>query len=376
MKINVLGTIFIIILCILVVFAMYLFMYYGFDKNLATQNEELAVKLADNKIQSLLNGSGINNIPNLNIISTNASVTTANACGKGPVYIGSTGTDHDCIRTCANSSATVINVADGETYIYESALLQTGASCVIGARPQCNMKTSYAMMTINSVVCRSRFPNIVGGPLGTTLVACNNKQITDPQNYLWDYKNNKKFDPLSTTITDEDEVLNDGTYRFRCKFNGYDIRQNQYVQHPNNRFQPFRNYCASGIYAAHPNVKTVISEDGSSYTCDCGTYSETRVRNIEPSDKSSQCADVYRHNDTGGVNSRQIMVVPYKCFTLYSPLDDVGKYFPCPNDQFTREGSQFSSVSIPYSTDPNKIIEHPMYKDMSAAGNVMVMKVN
>lgn len=351
-------------------FATYIFLYYAFNKNIATQNDELAAKLSNGKLEALLNGSGINNIPNLNIVSTNAAVSTANACGKGPVYLGNSGTNQDCIRTCANSSASVINVAAGETYIYESAVLQPGASCIIGPRPQCNMKTSYAMMTVNSIVCRSKYPDLVGGPLGTTVVACNNRQITDPQNYLWDYRYNKKFDPLTTDITDANEVLNDGSYRFQCKFHGYDVRQNQYVEHPNNRFQPFRNYCASEIYAAHPNVKTVVY--GADYRCDCGAYESTRVQNIDPSDPSSLCSN-YSSSETIDDKQRRQLNVPYKCFTLFSPLDDVGKYLPCPSEQFTREGSQFGLLTVPFSTNPNQVIEHPMYKSMNNA-SVHVME--
>lgn len=371
MKVNLIGIIFTIILCILVLFTMYILLYYSFDKNIQTRNEELAEKLADDKLEALLNGSGINNIPNLNIITTNAAVSTANACGKGPVHIGSTGTDQDCIRTCANSSASVINVAEGETYIYESAILQSGANCIIGARPECNMKTSFAMMTINSIICRSRFPDIIGGPLGTTVVACNNKLITDPQNYLWDYKNNKKFDPLTTDIIDSNEILNDGTFRFRCKFNGYDIRQNQLIHHPNNRFQPFRNYCASEIYAAHPNVKTVFNEDGT-FECDCGDFAETRVQNIVPGDKTSLCSNLVQ-SEKVDVKERKILTVPYKCFTLFSSIEDVGKYFPCPNDQFTKEGSQYGFVSVPFTTNQSAVIEHPQYADMGANASVNVL---
>lgn len=363
MKINVTSILFTILLCIVVVFVMYMFLYYKFDKNIEQRNESWAEKLADDKLQALLNGSGINNIPTLNIITTNAAVRKANACGKGPVRIGDTGTDQDCIRACANSTASVINVEPGETYIYESAVLEAGANCILGPRPQCNMKTTYALMTVNSIVCRSKYPDLVGGPLGTTVVACNNKHINDPQNYLWDYRYNKKFDPLSTEFTDANEVLNDGTYRFRCKFNGYDVRQNKLIQHPKNRFQPFRNYCASKIYAAHPAVQTILKDDGS-FECDCGDPRETRVQNFDPNDKSSFCSNVSKA-DNDDYLDRRILKVPYECFTLYSTLEDVGKLFPCPNDQFTRQGSQFSFVEVPYSTKLNAVIEHPIYRDFN-----------
>jgi hypothetical protein len=45
-------------------------------------------KLSDGPLSILLNGSGINNIPRLNIITSNVLVATTNRCGNGPVFIG------------------------------------------------------------------------------------------------------------------------------------------------------------------------------------------------------------------------------------------------------------------------------------------------
>lgn len=346
-------------------------LYYRFDKNIALNNDKLAQQLQSDKIQALLNGSGINNIPNLNLITTNPQISKANSCANGPVYIGASGTNDDCIRTCENSTANVINVNAGETFVYDSAVLQPGAHCIIGARPQCNMKTTYAMMTANSVVCRSKFPEIVGGSVGTTMIACNNRIIDDPQNYLWDYKYNEKFSPLTTTILDVDELLPDGTFRFRCKFQGNDLQNNQYMQSPLNRFHPFENYCAALIYSAHPDVKTVVNIEDGTFECDCGDFEETRVKHIDPHDRSSQCSSISMETKVD-VRNRQLMTVPYKCFTLFSPIDDVGRYLPCPNEQFTREGNKIASVTIPYSTHPDALIEHPIYKDFDENNNADV----
>lgn len=364
-SINWIAIIYTVLLCILVIYAIYLLLYYSFDKNIKENNEKLAVRLKDNKIQALLNGSGINNIPNLNIITTNAAITKANDCSRGPVYIGTTGTDNDCIQTCSNASASVINVHEGEIYTYESSVLTTGAHCIIGERPQCNMNTSYAMMTINSIVCRSKYPDIVGGPLSTTVVACNNQQIVDPQNFLWDYRYNQKFNPLSTIIADTDEKLADGSFRFRCQFNGVDVRKNKYIQHPQNRFHPIRNYCASNITSAHPDVQTVFSSDLTSFTCNCGDPEITRVKNLDVNDPSSICSTFSVEIKTE-VRSRQIMTLPYRCFTLFSPISDVGKYLPCPNNQLTVDGPQYSRIDIPFSLNPNVPIEHPLYKDFDS----------
>lgn len=360
------NTTYAILLVLAVIYILYTLLYYSFNKNIARENEELAQKLVDGPLQSLLNGSGINNIPQLNLISSNLAVTKANNYGKGPVYIGRSGTTEDCIKTCANSSASVINVNEGEIYTYESNILHSGAHCIIGPRPECNMKTTNALMTVNSITCRSKFPNIIGGPIGNTILACNNKLIHDPQNFLWDYKTNTKFDPWTTDILDEDELLPDGTLRFRCKFLGLDNRENPYTQHPFNRFHPITNYCAGLIYRAHPSVQTVVIDE-ESFICSCGNEQETRVKHIYPDDLTSQCASVSLTN-TVEVKERRMLELPYKCFTIFSLIEDVGSSFPCPNEQFTRKGNQIALAHIPFSTRESALFEHPIYSELSDSG--------
>lgn len=355
---SLIGILYVAILCILIIYVIYLLLYFSFDRDIREQNEKLAVKLKNHKIEALINGSGINNIPNLNLVSMNPAVTKANKCSNGPVYIGTFGTDADCIRTCANASASVLNVDAHDTFIFESAVLQPGAHCQIGPRPMCNMRTSYALMTINSVVCRSKYPELVGGPTGATIVACNNRNIYDPKNTLFDYKENKNFSPLTTDFTDVDERLSDGSFRFRCKFSGVDVRTNRVIESPFNRFHPAENYCAGLINGAHPSVKTVYLEDG--IRCDCGNFNDTRVKNIDPNDKGSQCSNIALETKTV-LKDKHTITVPYRCFTLHSPIDDVGRYLPCPKDQFTRNGSRLSSVTIPYTQNHLAIIEHPSY---------------
>lgn len=367
------GEIFTALLCILIIYVIYLLLYYKFDGDrIHSDTEKLAKKLQSHPIQALLNGSGINNIPNLNISTTNPQVAKANDCGNGPVFIGSHGSDHDCIRVCSNSSASVINVNEGDTFIYNQSTLQPGAHCVIGDRPQCNMKMTYAMMTVNSIVCRSKFPEIVGGDVGTTVVACNNRAINDPQNYLWDYANNSRFSPLETQMTSANERLPDGSYRFRCKFQGVDSQNNNYIENPLNRFHPFENYCAGLIYSAHPDVKTKIDWETQTFECDCGDFEKTRVRHIDPNDKSSQCSSKVLEITTD-VKDREILHMPYRCFTLFSTIDEVGRYLPCPNEQFTVQGSKIASVNIPFSRKIEALVEHPVYKDFDEnAGDVFM----
>jgi hypothetical protein len=361
------NVLFVILLTLIIIFILYSFLFYKYNENIIPDNEKLAQKFQYGPLQSLLNGSGINNIPTLNLISTNVGVNTANNCGKGPVATGTASiTDSECVRICANSTAKALLVHEEEQYFYESSSLNAGAYCIIGARPECDTRTTIVLMTINSVVCRSKFPRIVGGTLGTQVVACNNRTINDHNNILWDYKYNERFDPVTTTILDEDEMLPDGTYRYRCKFGGMDDRGNNFQEHPFDRFHPISNYCASLIYRAHPDVKTKFINNVSNFECDCGNYEETRVRNIISRDKTSLCSpysfEVRTENDIDTIT------IPYPCFTMFSPITDVGKYFPCPADKFTREGVQMNTVSIRYTGIEETLLEHPLYRSFSSKG--------
>lgn len=355
--------------CVLA-FLVYALYYYRFDKNIVATVDRMAMKLYENDaIRALSNGSGVNNIPSLNLITTNPEVVKANSCGDGPVFIGTTGKDLDCIRTCANDSARAVRVNDGETFAYESSILKPGVHCILGARPECNTKTTTVVMTVNSITCRPKYPRLIGGKLGGEIVACNNSHINDPQNVLWDYLENRRVDPWRTAIQDEDELMPDGDdYRYRCKFYGVDVRGNEYIEHPNDRFHPIANYCADLVYRAHPDVRTVFGDDGQSFVCDCGDPAKTRVRNLVSHDPSSQCSDVV-YAVTNDVKRRKRITVPYKCVTLYSPLTDIGRHPVCPDEKLTRRGSQMAAVELEFTTDESQLIEHPLYKDFSSTNS-------
>ncbi|CAI6372849.1 unnamed protein product [Macrosiphum euphorbiae] len=88
------------------------------------------------------------------------------------------------------------------------------------------------MMTVNSVICRAKFPKLFGGPTGNLVVACNDTRINNPLNVLWDYRYDKVVDPFTVTLNDSDELLADGNFRFRCNFGGRDNMHNKYIEHP------------------------------------------------------------------------------------------------------------------------------------------------
>ena len=359
-------TIVYLVLCfLLLVYVMFMVFHHGFDSRIKEKATKLAEKLKDGPLQSLLNGFGINNIPKLNIISNNQGVVTANRCAVAPVRVGDNITDFtdaDCVRTCSNSSAHLLTIATGENAIYQSSLLDKGAYCMIGPRPECNMRTTTALITVNSVTCVPRYPKLFGGEYGNKVIACNNRVIHDTRNALWDRKTNDRVDPYTVELTSEEELMPEGQPRFYCRYNGMDEHNNKYVENPINRFQPIKNYCTEMLYGAHPDIKMLIADDGNSFRCDCGDFNVTRVKNMYPDEPSSQCSP-HQFSDVEVLKSKRKMTVPYRCFTVNSPITEVARYPPCPPDRFTEHGSQLSELSIEYSTSEHGLIEHPLYSD-------------
>jgi hypothetical protein len=363
---NLIIGIFILILCILAIYIVGGMLYYNFSKKIAQQNEQWEEKLQDDKFRALLNGSSINNLPNVNITSLNEGVTQANKCGQKPVYFGTTGTPQDCVQMCVNSDAVSITVSDAEIYIYESEMLRPGFYCLVGNKPQCNLHTTYAIMTINSHFCRPKYPAVAG----SKIIACNNRMIYDSRNVLWDYLHDGPFDLYGTEITYENEILADSSYRFRCIFNGRDSINNRYVEHPFARFHPIRNYCTQYIPNAPDDITFSLDSD-LKVVCDCGDTERTRLDNIIPNDPTSPCAPI-QYQISNVIRNQNKVTVPIPCFNLFSPISAVTDRTPCPSDQFTRNGLQMTSTSFMMTTKLDDIIESPVYDQMPSNSLVHV----
>lgn len=357
-----------VILLIYTISYVLLYFRFGKDHKLLVKRKREAMESSE-ATEALINASSINNIPALNINTHNDQLQMANRCGRGPVLVSDYFDDHDCRLTCANSNSHAITV-DNEHDIYsESTKLKPGHYCKLGPRPECNPRTTVTMLTINSVVCRPRYPNMFGGASGNRIVACNNTKINDPLNVLWDYKFNQVVQTTDVQMTDENEVLDNGKFRFRCKFNGVDAQHNKYIKHPSERLHPIRNYCAQLLYAAHPNVKTIFERN--TFRCQCGDPSETRVAHIDANDNTSLCSDKQIKYINEYDNLQTTRKTPYRCFNINSAITDVYKYPPCSEGRFTRKGSLMESVDLKYSNYYNVPIELPMFPDMTKS-NVMI----
>lgn len=355
------AQIFLVFILIFVTFAL---LYYRFDARELGRVKRTAAMLSENDATAaLVNGSGINNIPTLKVITTNDAIRDANSCGAQPLFAGPNGTDADCVRMCSNSTAYAFSVTNQREYYFEDRKLGVGTYCKLGKRPNCNPFTTRTLMTVNSVTCRSKFPELFGGAAGNDVVACNNLQIFDPMNQLWDYKIDQRVDPVTMTqpIADIDERLSDGSFRFRCNFRGEDSHHNAYMEHPFKRFHPMQNYCASNIRYAHPSVRTIVDVNTGKFTCDCGKVKITKVKHLVAHEPSSVCSDK-SYKRTPLDTFRTSISIPYRCFNINSPITDVAKYPPCAANSFN-DNSQTNSIVLTYSKNHDMPIEHPFFEN-------------
>ncbi|KAG6558461.1 per os infectivity factor pif-2 [Microplitis demolitor] len=267
-------------------------------------------KLSNRRLAELLNGNVMSNLPNIITNSKHETVcATSIALYLSPLTDNllmtddyelhndniSSVYDKGCEKLCPDLSLESLIIRDSkkqEIYINNKQLYD-GIWC-IKKRPNCNLRTTFAIMTMNgSAVCNLKFPNLFGGPEGNKIIACNNTIYSDPNNVLMDYKqdreNGERVDTRTIIIEDEDELLDnnntDKSYRFRCLFNGTDSIGNKYIAHPASRFHPIRNPCTMHVPNAHPSIVFNSSEG----TCDCGTK-QSRVENVITGDTKSRCS--------------------------------------------------------------------------------------
>lgn len=291
--------------------------------NLLLKNENLA---------NLINANTIGNLPSLNITTNNTEIQQLQACSTGPIFLGVTADEASCKKICG-SSGRLLNVYAGQEIFSNGQQLTPGAWCTVN-RPNCNFNTTYAVATVNSVACRSKYPRMFGGDTGNRVIACNNSQYFNPSNVLWDNLYNKLVNPINIRLVDTDEKLPDGSYRFMCKF-GDDYFGNQFISHRIDRLHPMRNYCNKDIYRAHRLIQQ--NSDG---TCDCGNYQDTRVKNQIPDDPTTTCTPCF--NEKVGTISK----VGIDCFTINSIYYDVYRKMPCLPSKFVSEGTFCETLEI------------------------------
>ena len=288
-------------------------------------------KLKDSKENALLNGNNLANLPDLQIGAPQYSTT----CSHGAVYLGSNVTNPIyCKQVCGNDGH-IIQIGKETTHFVNGVQLSEGSWCVTHDPVECNANTGYVLAGSNGATCRSRFPEIIGGDKANKIEACNDNIVNATNSVLMDNLHNEPV-TLNTIITDVDEKLSNGSYRFTCKA-GRDVFGNKYMIHPEARFHVIPDPCKESGARMHDSVGVAITDDG--WHCDCGDFNTTRVKNLTSDPKSSCSSCVLKK-----VNNQ--IEIPYPCTTSDSTFDMLGVAPFCYPSKFISKGAECASMTL------------------------------
>lgn len=342
------------------------------------------LQLKNEKLSKLLNSDTLGNLPSL-VLSTEsiesemgidgAPVATDDLnktleCISDPVYLGPVRADDTttvlayeqrCLGACG-SLGRVIAVTDAQEYYHKDKRLRSGRYCVVqDSAIKCNLRTGYIMADgMGSVLCKSKFPNMFGGPTASTIVACNNELHPSTGSLLWDYLNNAPVDPASVVMTDENETVPGPTHRFRfsCIFND-DGLNNRLIPHPANRFHPIKDPCTRTVVNAHRDARAVVERDPATgepldWRCECGDPVVTRLYHKDETDNKSTCTtcvdSISEMDENDSVKAR----VSYECFNVNSFVGDVNFSVPCQWENFIKPSTACDTIELTfYATKPN-----------------------
>lgn len=326
----------------------------------------LKASAMNDSLMKLKNANTISNLPEVSLITNNNDLSNLINCKNKITYLGSNTDNETMLKTYRNMCKTtcggageLLMVENKNDYVYNNKFVDPGVYCTVEPSP-CNLNTGYVISSINSVVCRSKYPRLFGGPTASTIIACNDEMNPSTGSVLWDYANNEAVDTSKVLLTHEDETLPDGSYRFRCKYNETQ-NKNPYIPHPLDRFHPIPDKCNDSIYAASYSVHAVVTN--TSWSCDCGEFADTRVKHLDENNPKSTCTSCYRET----INSNTFKV-PYVCFKDTAPYTMPRDFQPCLDYKGPGNLCYTTNFNIDTSNEDTLFfINTPMHNDMTSS---------
>lgn len=301
----------------------------GYQKYFSTVTKQLQ----DSQELALLNGNNLANLPDLQVGVPNYS----KGCKQGAVYLGTNVTNPAYCKQVCGSEGKIIQIDKDATYYINGTKLTEGSWCVTHEPIECNTSTGYVLAGVNGAVCRSKFPEIIGGEKANKIEACNDSIINSTNSKLMDRLHNEQVS-LSTVFTDVDEKLENGEFRFVCE-PGRDIHGNKYLIHPEARFHVIPDPCKESGAKLHDSVGLKYTQDNNWY-CDCGKFEETRVSNFNSRNAQTTCTNCILEK------KEDLVKIPYQCVTGDSYFDYLGVIPLCEPQKFINKGAECSQIEL------------------------------
>ncbi|UBZ25493.1 PIF-2 [Crangon crangon nudivirus] len=340
-----LGSLYLLVLSLVVcAIILYSFTFLKVDVSEYTKYvQETTTEFLNQDIVNLTMANTLSNLPHINIVTNNSDIEQLQLCKDNILYMGPVVDNEEVYSkyraTCkfqCGAQGDLISVTKDQEFYYNNKAIAEGVWCALAPQP-CNMNTGYVQATVNSTVCRTKYPALFGGPVASNIIACNDENYIATGSVLWDYANNEAVDPVTIVMTDEQEQLPDGSYRFRCKYNET-VMGNKYIAHPLDRFHPIPDPCNNTIYRADYSVGVKYADN--TWHCDCGDSSITRVKNLDSLDPKSTCTSCFkdRTNDQ--------FKVPYICFNTSSIYSMPKDHPPCIDSFDAKGGNSCASITL------------------------------
>lgn len=349
-----------VVLVLIICISCYMLLYIEVDiPTYVRYVANLSTRKFNETLGDLKNANVMQNISYVNLSASNPELMHLLSCDVQPKFLGPVVKDPSvylktCFRDCGGNSEVVQIEHENEEWIYGSTKLGIGAWCVVHP-PDCNLKTSYVVRTVNAVKCQSKFPHLFGGVTGDLIVACNDYERQSANSQLWDMAENVQITGANVrnlSIRSEDELLPDGSRRFVCKF-GEGPNGNKFTHLPNLPYHPIEDRCIEDVPFA--SLDAHVNWTKNSFTCECGDFNKTRIKNKDPNDKQSKCTSCISSYD----ESKKLFTLARECWTVNFPMQRLmmNPYLlPCPGDKFNSAGNfcvkeEFHHVFPAYDED-------------------------
>lgn len=339
------------IICAFIISVIVYFLNFKFDDSKFKQYiNEYNLKLKNESLAKLINGDALENLPNLTVNTSNLDLKRIQNCKTDFIYLSSvdeltTKYTNACYNLCGSDSK-VLKITINDDYYKDGKRIAPGNYCT-ATNIKCNLKTGYvAASGLGGVVCQTKYPNMFGGVNASTIVACSDEKYPSSGSVLWDRLYNTQVDATTVIMNSEDEKIDDGDYRFYCKFN-HDQNNNKLLKHPANRFHPISDPCLKNLHSVIEDAGLKFKKDGGWY-CDCANDKGSRLVNIDPNDKKSRCSNCANYIEN--INNSYNINIPYDCFNINSNLTTLDSKIPCNPSNFTALGVECDVLKLKMST--------------------------
>lgn len=178
-----------------------------------------------------------------------------------PKFLGVEPKDYtsQCFNVCGGNGSVRLITDDDQIFV-DGKQLRPGYWCFKQRLVDCNPKFGRLLASPNGVVCRPKFPNLVGGASANQVVACQHEGYREAGYLIDKLDPDLKFNLRTVKFSSEDERMPDGSFRFECRYPNIVQRL---IDHPFNRLTPLADPCVAQYSAEGDQF------DPANDTCKC-----------------------------------------------------------------------------------------------------------